>query len=88
MDKIAEWAVIPYLHKKGLAPKADMVATLGKDVPSYATVKMWMAELKRGRASLEDEPHSRRPITVATPNIVTKVHDMGLRDRRVREIHS
>ena len=34
MDKIAEWAVIQYLHKKGLAPKVtDMVATLGKHAP-------------------------------------------------------
>ena len=47
MDKIAEWAVIQYLHKKGLASQAiyaNMAATLGKDVLLYATVKMWVAE--------------------------------------------
>ena len=35
MDKIAEWAVIQYLDKKDLAPKAihaDMVATMGEAV--------------------------------------------------------
>ena len=35
----------------GLAPKAiyaDMVATLGKDAPSYATLKRWVAEFKHG----------------------------------------
>ena len=38
----SERAVIQHLRIKGLAPKAiqaDMVATLGKDAPSYATVK-------------------------------------------------
>ena len=76
MDKTAERAVIQYLHKKGLAPKAihaDRVATLGKDVPPYATVKDWVAEFKHGRDSLEDCPLSGRPVSVATPEIVTKV---------------
>ena len=61
MDKIGERAVIQYLHKKGLTPKDihnDMVAT--PDAPSYATVKRWMAEIKRGRQSLEDDPSSWR----------------------------
>ena len=42
MDKIAERMVSQCVNKKGLAPKAihaDMVATLGKDVPLHATVK-------------------------------------------------
>ena len=59
MDRIGEREVIQYLHKKGLTPKDihnDMVATLGKDAPSYATVKRWVAEFKRGRQSLEDDP--------------------------------
>ena len=88
MDKIAERSVIQYLHRKGLPPKAihaDMVATLGKDAPSNATIKRWVAEYKHDRESLEDDPHSRRPVTVATPEIVTKVHDMVMGVRRVTE---
>ena len=80
--------MIKYLHKKGLAPKAihaDMVATLGKDAPSYATVKRWVAAFKRGKESLEDEPSSGRPVIVGTPEIVIKVHDMVISDRRVTE---
>ena len=58
-----------------------MVATLGKDAPSYATVKRWVAEFKRGRQSLEDDPRPGRRVTVATPEIVNKVHDIVMTDR-------
>ena len=56
--------------------------------PSYATVKMWVAEFKRDRESLEDDPRSGRSVTVAPPEIATEVHDMVMDDRRVTEIHS
>ena len=88
MDKIGERAVIQYLHKKGLTPKDihnDMVATLGKDAPSYATVKRWVVVFKRGRQSLEDDPRPGRPVTVAAPEMVIKVHDIVMTDRRVTE---
>ena len=62
-----------------------MVATLGKDVPSYATVKRWVAEFKRDRQSLDDDPRTRRPVTVATPEMVNKVHNTVMTDRRVTE---
>ena len=81
--------VIEYLHTKGLAPKAihaDRVATLGKDVPSYAMVKRWMAAFKSGKR-FEDKPSSGRLVTVATPEIVIKVNDMVTGDRQVSEIH-
>ena len=88
MDKLGERAVVQYLHKKGLTPKDihnDMVATLGKDAPSYATVKRWVAEFKGSRQSLEDDPRPGRPVTVATPEMVNKVHDIVMTDRRVTE---
>ena len=62
-----------------------MVATLGKDAPSHATVKRWVAEFKRGRHSLKDDPRPGRPVTVATPEMVNKVHDIVMTDRRVTE---
>ena len=49
-----------------------MVVTLGKDALSYATVKRWVAEFKRGRQSLEDDPCPGRPVTVATPEMVNR----------------
>ena len=86
MDKIGERAVIQYLHKKGLTPKDihnDMVAMLGKDAPSYSTVKRWVAEFKRGRQSLEDDPRPVRPVTVPMPEMVNKVHDIVMNDRLI-----
>ena len=53
--------------------------------PSYATVKRWVAEFKRSRQSLEDDPRPGRPVTVATPEMVNKVHDIVMTDRRVTE---
>ena len=87
MDKVAERAVIQYLHKKGLAPKvihANMEAAMGKDIP---TLKRLVAEFKRGRDSLEDDTRAGKPATVATPEIVTSVHDMVMGDRLVTERH-
>ena len=40
-----------------------------------------VAEFKHGKESLEVDPHSGGPLTVATPKIVTKVHDMVMGDR-------
>ena len=45
---------------------ADMLVTLEKGAPSYATVKRWLALFKYGRESLEDDSRSERPINVAT----------------------
>ena len=87
MDKIGERAVIQYFHKKGLTPNDihnDMVATLGKDAPSYATVKRWVAEFKRGRQSLEDDPRPGRLVTATTPEMVNKVHDIVMTESSLK----
>ena len=76
------------MHKKGLTPKDihyDLVATLGKDAPSYGTMKRWVAEFKHGRQSPEDDPHPGRPVIVATQEMVSKVHDIVMTDRQVTE---
>ena len=40
---------------------------LGEHAPSYATVKNWMAQFKRGDFSTCDVPHPGPPKTVTTP---------------------
>lgn len=85
MDKRETRAVIKYLQKKGMTPKEiheDMVQTLAEDSPSYATVKKWAAEFKRGRVSTEDDPRSGRPKTSTTDEQVAAIHRMVLDDRR------
>jgi len=61
---------------------------MGDSSPSFSTIKKWAAEFKRGRISLEDDPHEGRPESATTPGIIEQVHDMVLDDQRmkVREI--
>ena len=79
MDKSEKRAVIKYLHMKGLSPQQiheDMKEVLADDAPSQATVYRWVAELKRGRQSTEDEHRSGRPVEASTDEIVESVQDM------------
>ncbi|CAH2100850.1 unnamed protein product [Euphydryas editha] len=48
-----------------------------------STEKRWVAEFKRGRTSLEDDPRQGRPKTATTPEIVEKIQDIVLENRRV-----
>ena len=51
-------------------------------------MRYWFNEFKRGRTSIFDEQRPGRPTDVATDEIVKKVHDIVLADRRtkVREV--
>lgn len=86
MEKLEIRAVIKYLCKKGLKGDeihADMVNVLGDDAPSRATVFNWLAEFKRGRSTIYDEPRSGRPKTATTEEIIECVHDMVIDDKRL-----
>lgn len=54
-------------------------------MPLYATVKKWVAELKHGRHSCEDDTQSWKPATVLTQEIVNNVHDIVTIDWRATE---
>ena len=56
-------------------------STLGEYAPSYATVKNWLVQLKRGDFSTCDAPRPGRPNTVTTPEIIDQIHDLILEDR-------
>ena len=58
-------AVIWYLYlkgKTGMAIHGESANVYGSSAPSYAQVKFWVGEFKRGRTSSEDEARAERPL--------------------------
>jgi len=62
---------------------AILTDTLREHAPSYATFKNWVAQFKRGDFSTCNAPRSGRPKRVATPEIIDKIHEIILEDRRI-----
>jgi len=62
---------------------AILTETLGEHAPSYATVKIWMAQFKRGDFSTCDAPRPGRPKTVTTLEIIEQIHELILEDRQI-----
>ena len=54
----------------------ELVIVWGDSVPSYRTVAMWAARYKSGRETLEDDPHSDRPITECTTANIERVKQL------------
>lgn len=87
MDKTEFRAVIKHFYLKGLTPKeikAELDEVHGTSAPVFATVYNWVNEFKRGRTSTKDENRSGRPVEVSTPEMIDKIHDMVLSDRRIK----
>jgi len=59
---------------------AILTETLGEYAPSYATVKKWVAQLN---FSICVALPPGRPKTVTTPEIIVKIHELILDDRRI-----
>ncbi|GFU80337.1 mariner transposase [Trichonephila clavipes] len=79
--------VIQYFHLKDLSRtniKTELDFTLGESAHSFTTVKYWVAELKRGSTSCQDEHRSGRPNEVTSPEMVKKIHKAILDDRRLK----
>jgi transposase len=87
MDKIEYRAVIKFFVKEGLTPNeinSKFIKVYGDSSPSFSTIKKWAAKIKRGRTSLEDDPHEGRPKSATTPEIIEQVHNMVLDDWRMK----
>ena len=63
--------------------QAILTETLGEHAPTYAIVKNWMAWVKRLDFSTCDAPRPGRPETVITTEIIDKIHELILEDRRI-----
>ncbi|KAG5309238.1 SETMR methyltransferase, partial [Acromyrmex insinuator] len=70
MEKNEFRAVIKHLHMKEI--KAELDNVHNTSAPAFATVYNWVNEFKRGRTSTCDA------------NLIDKVHDIVLPDRRVK----
>ena len=84
--KIKFRAVIEFLTLENNAPSDiydRMVKIYQDQCPSYATIKRWSAEFRRGRKSLEDDPRSGRPVTSTTSETIEAVENIVMEDRRV-----
>ena len=62
---------------------AILKETLGEHAPSYATVKNWVAQFKRGDFSACDAPRPGRSLTVPTLEIIDQIHEIISEDRRI-----
>jgi len=68
------------------APKkihAILTETLEEHAPSYATMKNWVAQFKRGDISTCNAPRPGRPKTVTTREIIDQIHELFIEDRRI-----
>ena len=72
-NNIETRAVIKFFFLQCKGPKeihAILIETLEEHAPSYATVKNWVAQFKRGDFSTCDAPRPRQPKTVTNPEII------------------
>ena len=68
-----------FFFLQGKAPKeihAILTETLGEHATSYATVKNWVAQFKRGDFFTCDAPGPGRPKTVTTPEIIQQIQEL------------
>ena len=86
-SKVEYRAVIRYLYLKDKTGKeihGELADVYGSSAPSYAQVKFWIGEFKRGRTSLEDEARSGRPLDATDEEMCKKVRDLVYSDRRIQ----
>ena len=86
-SKVEYRAVIRYLYLKGKTGQkihCELINVYGSSAPSYAQVKFWVGEFKRGRTSLEDETRSGRQSDATDKEMYNKVRDLAYSDRRVK----
>ena len=85
--KVEYRVVIRYLYlkvKTGNEIQFQLADIYGSSAPSYAQVKLWVVEFKRGRTSLEDEARSGRPLDATDKEMCKKVRDLVYSDKRIQ----
>ena len=78
--------LIKHYFLEGLASSeihARLNTAHGDQAPSYATVKRWVANFRRGDFPVEDSPRSGRPATASTAQNVEKIRNEICNDRQI-----
>lgn len=93
MDEMEFRVVIKHYFMKGKTPqetKEKLDKHYGESAPSIRTVYKWFQNFRTGHMGTSDAERSGRPAEATTPEIIDKIHDMVMDDRRVkvREIAS
>ena len=87
-SKVEYLAVIRYLYLKGKTGKeihGELADVYGSSAPSFAQVKFWVGEFKRGRMSLEDKAsRSGRPLDATDEEMCKTVWDLVYSDRPIQ----
>ena len=86
-SKVEYRAVIRYLYLKGKTGKeihGELADVFGSSAQSYAQVKFWVGEFKRGRTSLEDEARSGCPLDANDEEMCKKVRHLVYSDRQIQ----
>ena len=81
-SKVEYRAVIRYLYLKDKTGKdvhGELADVYRSSAPSYAQVKFWVGEFKRGRTSLEDEAK----LDATDEEMCKKVRHLVYSDRRI-----
>jgi hypothetical protein len=85
--KIQQRSVIRFLTLEERAPKeihSRLQNVFGQEALSYARVKFWAAETKRGRKSVQDEDRSGRPADMTLPQYIDAVGKLVMENRRIK----
>ena len=61
-----------------------MVAVYGESAPSYYKVKLWSKQCKWGRESIEDDPHTGRPVEATSEEMCQKLESLILADVKMK----
>ena len=93
MDEREFRVLIKHYFMKGKSPqktKEKLEKNYGQSAPSIRTVYKWFQNFRSGHMSTTDAERSGRPVEATTQEIIDKIHDMVIDDRRVkvREIAS
>ena len=84
--KVEYRAVIRYLYLKDKTGKihGELADFYGPSAPSFAPVKFWVREIKRGRTAFEVEARSARPLDATDEEMCKKVRNLVYYDRRIQ----